>query len=478
MKISPSTRLTRRGFLAQLGVSAAGLAFAPYVLAEREDRKRPNVLLITADDLNWDSLGVTGCAIPGVTPNIDGLAAQGMRFERAYVTSAVCQPSRSAIMTGRYPHRNGAIGFNDINTDVPTLTESLRTAGYTNGIMAKVAHLTPQSKFCWDTVVPPAQLGDGRDPDAYYKFSKRFFEQAKSADKPFFLMANSQDPHRPFPDVETDKAQGRRVSRYYKPEEAQVPRFLPQNVPGLRAEVAQYFTAVHRCDETVGQVLRALKETGAEENTIVIFLSDNGMAFPFAKTNCYETSNRTPLIVRWPGRVKPSVNHDDYVSGIDLMPTLLDAIGLPMVRGMDGTSFVPLLERRKQAGRDHVFTFFSTTSAKMDFPMRCVRNERHSFIYNTWSDGKKEFRNESRGSASFRAMQAAAKSDDKLAKEIEFYLHRVPEEFYDLKSDPYEKNNLIDAPEHKDVITKMRAQMLDMMVSTKDLLLEGFRKRL
>jgi len=118
---------------------------------------RVNVLLITADDMNYDSPGVTGCKVPDVTPNIDRLASEGMRFEHAHINIAVCQPARSVLMTGRYPHRNGAKGFEPIRSDVPTLQESLRAAGYLNGIMAKVGHLAPIEKFCWDTVVPASQ---------------------------------------------------------------------------------------------------------------------------------------------------------------------------------------------------------------------------------------------------------------------------------------------------------------------------------
>ena len=102
---------------------------------------RLNVLFITADDMNYDTPGFTGCLTPGITPNLDRLASQGMRFVNAHVTVAVCQPSRECLMTGRYPHRNGATGFYPVRQDVPTLTESLKAAGYQLGIMAKVSHL-------------------------------------------------------------------------------------------------------------------------------------------------------------------------------------------------------------------------------------------------------------------------------------------------------------------------------------------------
>ena len=213
--------------------------------------------------MDYHSLGVTGCPIPDITPNIDALAKQGMLFTQAHVTIAVCQPCRSVLMTGRYPHRNGAMGFEPIMPDVPTLQQSLNKAGYLNGIMAKVAHLKPQESFIWDFVADAKELAHGRDPDLYYKYSKEFFERAKTEGKPFCMMANSQDPHRPFAGSPGEKDQsGKRkaefpgVSRTFKPEEVPVPGFLP-DIPGVREELAQYFACVHRCDQAVGQHISA-----------------------------------------------------------------------------------------------------------------------------------------------------------------------------------------------------------------------------
>ena len=258
-----------------------------------------------------------------------------------------------------------------------------------------------------------------------------------------------------------------------------MPGFLPQQVADIRKEIAQYYTAVRRCDEAVGEILRACREAGCEEDTIVIFLSDNGISVPFAKTNCYENSTKTPLIVRWPGRVKPgSVDREHFVSGIDLMPTIIDALGLDPVKGVDGRSFVPVLEGGKQPGRDKVFTFITSTAGRNHFPMRSVRNAAYSYIFNAWSDGKTEFRNEPMSGLTWKAMVAAGAKDPRIAARCEFYLHRVPEEFYDLRSDPCELTNLISDPKHRGEIDKLRREMLEMMTSTNDPLLEAFRKRI
>ncbi len=445
-----------------------------------------NILLITADDLNYDSLGVTGCKVPNISPNIDRLASEGMRFEHAHVTIAVCQPSRSVLMTGRYPHRNGAMGFEPIRRDVPTLQESLRAAGYLNGIMAKVGHLAPLEKFCWDVVVPPEELGGGRDPGLYYKHAKAFFEKARDAKRPFFLMANSQDPHRPFAGSEQGQARPRArqraaggrlsITRTYKPEEVVVPGFLP-DLPDIRTELAQYFTSVHRCDETVGQILKALNESGLEDDTVVMFLSDNGMSFPFSKTNCYSASTRTPWIVRWPGKVKPgTVDRDHFISGIDFTLTILEIAGLKKINDVDGRSFVGLLRGEKEDHRGGVFTLFFQTSGKNDYPMRAFQTRKYIYIWNPWSDGKTVFKNEPQSGLTFKAMQEAAKNDPAIAARVKLFLYRVPEEFYDVENDPNALKNLIDDPAVKDQVARFRTELSRQMTTTGDPLADRFAK--
>jgi N-sulfoglucosamine sulfohydrolase len=459
---------------------------------------RPNVLLITADDMNYDTPGFAGGKVADITPNLDRLASQGIYFRRAHVTVAVCQPSRSVLMTGRYPHRNGAEGFNPIRADVPTLGEQLRAAGYYNGIFAKVPHLAPIPRFCWDSIVGADELGIGRDPKLYYEHAKEFFETAKKQGKPFFLMANSQDPHRPFAgsDAENSRNSGEEeegarprraaraaqrqgkfpgASRYYKPDEVTIPPFLP-DLPNVRKELAQYYTSAHRCDETVGQILLALRETGFEDNTLVMFLSDNGISEPMAKSNCYLTSTRTPWLVRWPGKIKPGQVDDQHlISGIDFMPTILDALGLKPVDGMDGRSFLPLALGQEQGERDRVVTVYHETSAKRRYEMRCLQDGRFGYIYNGWSDGKTVYQAEPLGGLAFRAMKEAANTDPAVSARVRMVQYRVPEELYDLQNDPGALHNLIDDPQQKDRRDKMRGALLDWMEKKEDPQLEKFR---
>ncbi|MCP4256458.1 MAG: sulfatase [Planctomycetes bacterium] len=450
------------------------------VFAAEKKKKRPNILLITVDDMNWDSPGCFGGQTPDITPNIDRLASEGVRFTHSHINIAVCQPCRSVLMTGRYSHRNGAEGFQPINTSVTTLQEELHKSGYLNGILGKVKHMAPIEKFKWDMARDVGELGQGRDPKLYYKFARDFFQQAANNDRPFFLMANSHDPHRPFHGSLQEKNKFKETlknitppSRVYRDEEISVPGFLP-DIPDVRKEIAQYYSSVRRCDDTVGAVLRAIRESGLEENTLTMFLSDHGMPLPFAKTNCYLHSTRTPWIARWPGKIKPgTVDHRHFISGIDFMPTVLHAAGLAQTKGMDGFSFLPTLFGKRQANRNKVFTQHHQTSGKNRYPMRCIQNHRFGYLFNPWSDGERIFKNESQSGLTFKAMQAAAKTNPKIAARVKLFQYRVVEEFYDFANDPDALHNLSKTPKYKKELDKMRKELLNWMEQTNDPALEA-----
>ena len=479
--MSRKDRTTRRDFIRSIGAGAAALAMSGHTVgAARESSQRPNILLITVDDLNCDSVGVYGCSTPEITPNLDRLASQGMRFEHAHVTIAVCQPCRGVLMTGRYPHRSGGEGFYHLTKDnVPTLQAIFQGAGYRTGIMGKVGHSTPYASFEYDFV----QGGGTREPSEFYRVVRNFAEDSKREERPFYFMANSSDPHRPFHGSEQEKRKwGNRKeppapSRVYKPHEVEMPGFLP-DLPPVRQEIAEYFSTVRRCDDSVGQILKALDDAGVSDNTIVMFISDHGMALPFAKTNVYRHSTRTPWMVRWPGVVEPgSFESQHMISGIDLLPTLLDALDLPQPEGMDGTSFLPLLHGRDQGDRQLVFTQFHETSAKRRYPMRAVQDRRFGYIFNPWSNGERTFRNESQSGRTMKAMQEAAEDNARIASRVELFLHRTVEEFYDYRADPDARHNLIDEPKYQNEIDRLRDELERWMVRTEDPALEAFRHR-
>ncbi len=435
-----------------------------------------NVVLITADDMDYRSVGSFGCGVPAITQNIDGLAAEGILFARAHVNIAVCQPSRQTLMTGRYPHRFGALGFQPIHASIPTLAESLHQAGYINGILGKTRHLQPTSKFHWSLSVPEEDLGHGRDPAKYGTYAAQFFQQAGAAGRPFFLMANSHDPHRPFAGSQSEESAFKRrdypLNQRYTERDIELPGFLP-DLPNIRKELAQYFSSVHRADETTGAVLQALDAAGLRDDTLVVFLSDHGMSFPFAKSNCYLSSTRTPLILRYPRSIAAGrTDTTHFVSSIDFMPTVLEMLGLPAVPGVDGQSFLPLLQGQDQPGRDRIFAQYHETSSGRHYPMRCIQEARYSYIWNAWSDGTTKYESEAMSGLTWKAMKAAAKHDPVVRKRVELYSKRVPEELYDTASDPFALQNLV-ATERGE-LARLRQELLTYMEQTSDPLAAQF----
>ncbi|GHT62440.1 arylsulfatase [Spirochaetia bacterium] len=439
-----------------------------------------NFLFITADDLNYNSLGAFGCTAPDISPNLDRLAGRGLCFDNAHVTIAVCQPSRQCLMTGLYPHHNGSPGFNPIKESVPTLTQVLGENGYYNGIIWKVEHLQPEKKFCWDYCSDVYNFENlhGRSPYIYRRDSAEFFKKVKESGKPFFFMVNSHDPHRPFAGSEDELTRfygyNTYAARYYQADEIPVPGFLP-DLPDVRRELAQYYSSVHRCDETIGGVLEALEESGLAADTLIIFLSDNGMSFPFSKANCYLNSTKTPFIAYWPGVTAPgSRNTGDFISWIDFTPTILEAAGIPKAIPCDGRSYLSLLRGEEQPDRDMVFTQFNITAANNPYPMRCVQTAEAGYIFNAWADGTTFYKNEAKMGLTYAAMKTAALEDPQIAERVHFFDYRCREEFYDFSRDPNALDNLMDQAAYGDQIQSLRTRLRNYLLETDDPVLPDF----
>jgi N-sulfoglucosamine sulfohydrolase len=496
--IAPMPDLDRRRFLSGTAHLVAGAALAGPATAlagctaddgpstdpsagssATPSPRRPNVLLFTADDMNSDTPGTFG-GPADVTPTVDRLASDGAVFRRAHVAVAVCQPSRSAMVTGRYPHHNGAKGFDPIRDDVPVLTDVLRPAGYRVGILGKMTHVAPVERFGWDLALDRADLGYGRDPGRYAEEVAGFLAEARRQDQPWFLMANSHDPHRPFSGSADEAALPPgdlagivEPSKRFEAGEWPTPGFLP-DLPDVRTEIAQYLSSARRADDTLAAVLHEVDEAGATDDTLVIFLSDNGMSFPFAKGNCYLHSTRTPLIVRWPAGVTAGIEDDSYVSGVDLLPTICAAVGVDAPEGVDGRSFLPLLQGEAQDGRDVVHTVYHEPAQGQQLEMRCIQRRSGGLIWNAWADGTPRFSSDSMLGLTWPAMQAAAEHDPEVAARTGLFRNRVPEELYDFENDPDGLENLAESPEHAETRDELRAELLDWMRSTDDPLADTY----
>ena len=435
-----------------------------------------NILLITADDLGFEAMDFLDGKVPGVTPNLTKLSDESLSFQQGYVNNAICCPSRSIIATGRYGHNSGLFGFNKLTKPIPTVFGTFQKAGYLTGVLGKVSHSTPDAAFQWDFVHDFQELGAGRSPTKYHGFAKEFFARSKAENKPFYFMVNSHDPHRPFYDPNGRGKTGEEVpSRVFKPSEISIPSYIP-DLPEAREEYAKYYSSIRRLDDTVGGVLKALDDSGLASRTLVVFITDNGSPFPFAKANTYPASNKTPLLMRWPGVAKPGVDKTHFVSEVDFFATFMDAAGLPVPEGLDGRSLVPLLKAGKQDGREYVYTQIDYTIGGPPKPMRSVIGKQYAYIFNAFSDGKFKYKNNNEGET-FTAMEEAGKSDPSIQDRVNMFRYRVPQEFYDLEKDPGCTVNLIKDPEYQKLVKEYQERLRNWMVETKDHCLAAFDMR-
>ena len=326
------------------------------LLTSNAHAEQPNVLLITVDDMNCDSVGAYGCKLPDTTPNMDKLASESLRFMHAHVQVGNCMPSRNVMWTGRYPHNNRVEGFYQIkDPKYPHLCDLMKSSGYFAVIRGKHTHSTPYNPYPWDVVL---ELDNGRknlkNPHSYYTSTKRGIKA--SGDKPFCVMVNISDPHRPYYTGPKDPFQ---PTRTFSPDEMPIPGFLFDHLK-VRQELAAYYSSVRRADDCVGGTVKALDESGERDNTVVIFLSDHGMPLLFAKTQLYYHSTHTPLMVRWPGVTKANTRDTQHVvSAIDLLPTILDITNTKHPDGLEGRSLASLLKGQTQANRDFAYTVYN-----------------------------------------------------------------------------------------------------------------------
>jgi N-sulfoglucosamine sulfohydrolase len=337
--------------------------------------------------------------------------------------------------------------------------------------------MMPREKFNWDLQLN----GSGKNPPAFAEHVRAALKAAADKGKPFFLNANITDPHRPFPGTVRPRKKAKMADAGkvtpYAAKDVTVPSFL-EDIPDVRKEVAQYYTAVRRFDLSFAEAIKALKAAGREKDTVVVYLSDHGMSFPFSKATVYRNGTWSPVLLRWPGLAKPGVDRDSMVSSVDIMPTVLELLGVPAPEGMDGRSLLPLTRGVKQPDRDFVITHVNTVSSGRAFPGRCVRTKTRSYIWHAWPDGKTTLRVEAMNDLTFKALAAAGQRDPKVKARVDQYLYGVTQGLYDLDKDPDERVNRIDDPQYRADRDRLRKLLLAHMEKTADPQLEAFRKLL
>jgi N-sulfoglucosamine sulfohydrolase len=434
-------------------------ALATPAALRAEDSPKQNLLIITADDMNADSGSWNG-GMAGLTPNLDAFAGTAHRFVNSHVTVPICQPGRSALMTGRVPHRNGALGFNPIRRDVPTLVEVLRDNGYFTGAIAKTVHMAPAEKFPWDA---SGEQALGKQPVPFADQFREMLGTAAKAGKPFFINANICDPHRPFIDGSQKDSHLDGV-RICKPDEITVPAFL-EDIPKVREEIAYYQTSVSRFDVAFGLIMRELKAAGREGDTLVVFMSDHGMPFPFSKATVYYNGTWSPVLLRIPGE-RTTQTRPELVSSVDVMPTLLELLRVAPPEGMDGRSWVPLLKGETQPDRDFVITHVNTVSSGLSLAQRCIRTKDRSLMFHAWANGKTKFRAEALSGLTFAAMKAS--EDPGVKQRVKQLEESETLMFFDTAADPSERKNLVSDPKHAPEMAALAAKLLAHMKRTDD----------
>ena len=410
---------------------------------EASDPKPPNIVLMIADDMNWNDCGAYGH--PTIrTPNIDQLASRGMRFNHAYLTASSCSPSRSSMITGRYPHNTGA---EQLHWPLPagshTFVKQLRDAGYYTAAAGKW-HLGEFVKDHFDVVYEASTAGfqlpsgDGNAPPKMIAKEpsgcERWLEalRARPREKPFFCWLAALDPHRAYVAGALDPP--------HQASDVIVPKHLPDH-PEVREDLRLYYDEIGRLDGYVGKVVSELERQGVADNTVVIFMSDNGRPFPRDKTTLYDGGIKTPFIVVWPNRIKAGLVTRRLISSVDLAPTFAEIAGLRPVDSYEGKSILPLLLDRRAVVRH--FVYAEDHWHDYEEHARALATPRYKLIRNDYSDLPDTPSADAGRSPTWQVMRQL-KQDGKLtaAQLACFRSPRPKYELYDLLNDPDEINNV------------------------------------
>ena len=430
--------------------------------------RAPNVLLITSED-NGPELGCYGDQFAR-TPHLDRLATQGVRFERAFVATASCSESRAALLTGLYPHQNGQIGLATHHYrmfgKLPNIASRLKARGYRTGLIGKL-HVNPASAFPFDfrPDVSKCNTFAHRDVRRVAELAGEFFSAAET---PFFLMVNYADAHLPF----LRQQHGSPRSPLSADDVRPLPWIGIDN-PRIRESQADYYNCMMRLDEGIGQLLAELDRADLTKETLVIYLGDHGAQFPRGKLASYESSLRVPLIVRSPGRVSSGMVRDELVSSLDLLPTILEAVGAQIPRELPGRSLLPLMNQQASHWREFLFTEYHGHYPPLYFPQRTVRDSRYKLIVNLLRDRTNPVAEvcsqmDRPPHPPYVTARDVATANEQVKQAYATWRDAPPVELYDLQADPYEWQNRADDPALADVKERLLAQLRRWQQRTAD----------
>lgn len=405
----------------------------------------PNIVFLFSDDQSVPDLGSYGNQVIQ-TPNLDQLASEGIRFNRAYATSSQCSPSRASILTGRIPHD---VHASRLHSAVPqselNLIKLLNENGYYTGAYRKVHQSTIKDDFQFY----------GNKKESF----TTFFDE-RPDDQPFFLWFGSTDPHRPYgPGA---------IENPHDPANVHVPDFLP-DTPKVRKDIAYYYDEIARFDKECGKILSILNDRGLTENTIIVMSSDNGMPFPRSKATLYEPGIKVPLLIKWPGVVSSGQVSEALVSLMDLTATWLEAAGIPVPEVMQSRSLLPVLNGNKDRIRDYVYAERNWHD-NWD-PMRSIIGDRYKLIQRYRPEFPYTPILDRLQAPSFKEIERL-KEEGKLSGVLSWYdrSSRPQVELYNLVNDPGEWNNLAETTGQEERVDQYQLELSRWMNQTHDFL--------
>ncbi len=388
------------------------------------------------------------------TPELTKISEEGIQFENYFCSQPQCSPSRGSILTGKYGHNHGLMGLTHLGhtmkKGVKTIPSEMKIIGYDTWLFGffheSIDGVYEGEKLGYDNVIGVPGNAAEKVTDRLEEFLKE--RSASRNDKPFYASVGFEETHRPFDDFEPDPI-----------DSVEVPPYLP-DTKNVREDVAGFHGSVKELDKAVGRIKKLLDDTGLADNTVLIYTTDHGIAFPRAKGTLLDAGLETALLMKFPeGMMKSGVRQDELLCNIDLMPTLLEIAGGQAPDDIDGYSFLPLLKGEDYEVRDHFFC--ELTWHDRYHPMRGIRTNEFKYIRN-FEDGPKVY--------------LPYDLYTSLSGEVVREGYSVPnskEELYDLKADPLELVNLADSQKYQNVLIELRKRVSTWMEKTDDPLLNG-----
>lgn len=425
-------------------------------------QRRPNIVFLLADDVNRDTWGVYGskdCR----TPHIDNLAREGMRFDRAYCSVAMCAPFRQELYSGRSPWRTGTLpNHSKSKPDTRSIAHYLKPLGYRVALIGKT-HIGPRECYPFEYFT---DSGKGKDQNPFYlETSQKIIDECATSDRPFCLFIASHDGHGPYTTGDPSA---------YDAENLTIPPYW-LDTPELRAELVKYYAEITNFDSLVGLVRGALESRGVWDNTLFVVCSEQGTAFPFAKWTCFDNGLHTGLVAHWTGVTRQGSVVEELVSIADMTPTLVEAAGGVLKPGdCDGKSFLKTLRGEKQTLHKDVFGAFTNCNIignrERVYPIRVIRNRSFSLIYNpnhtsltsnvTIDHALTMLGDPAKSGTDIASSWVTLARKQPAAEPLVRKLHHRPEyELYHLEKDPFELRNEIDNPEYEAVAEELKAAL-------------------